>query len=79
MSADWLAAYEAQKAAVLAKMNNPSSAKSGSDVKGSSVTGTSGFSGLVNVDDVKHLSKQTQVTSLMNSLKKSSTGKSLLY
>ena len=74
MSSDWLAAYEAQKAAVLQKMNASKSGPSGQNSNGSStsgsVSGSSEFSGLVNIDHVKHLSKSTQVTKIMDNLKK---------
>ncbi len=75
MSSDWLAAYEAQKAAVLQKMNasksqgTSSQTSNGSSTSGS-VSGSSEFSGLVNIDHVKHLSKSTQVTKIMDNLKK---------
>lgn len=74
MSSDWLAAYEAQKAAVLQKMNASKSGSSGPSSSGTStsasVSGSSEFSGLVNIDHVKHLSKSTQVTKIMDNLKK---------
>jgi len=74
MSSDWLAAYEAQKAAVLQKMNASKSGPSGPNSNGSStsgsVSGSSEFSGLVNIDHVKHFSKSTQVTKIMDNLKK---------
>ena len=60
----WLAAYEAQKAAVMMKMQQ----------KSESVSGTSKFSGLVDTDQVRHAVKSNQVTKLMNNLKKHSGG-----
>ena len=60
----WLAAYEAQKAAVMKKMQQ----------KSESVSGTSKFSGLVDTDQVRHAVKSNQVTKLMNNLKKHSGG-----
>lgn len=64
----WLAAYEAQKAAVLKKMQQ----KSGPDSSSGSVSGTSKFSGLVDVSAVGHVTKSNEVTKLMNNLKKQS-------
>ena len=67
----WLAAYEAQKAAVLQKMNeSKTGAKPAPSAARNSVSGSSEFSGLVNIDHVKHLSKSTQVTKIMDNLKK---------
>ena len=67
----WLAAYEAQKAAVLQKMNeSKTGSKPAPSATRNSVSGTSEFSGLVNIDHVKHLSKSTQVTKIMDNLKK---------
>lgn len=58
----WLAAYEAQKAAVMEKIQQ----------KPESVSGTSKFSGLVDTDQVQHAVKSNQVTKLMTNLKKQS-------
>lgn len=74
---DWLAAYEAQKAAVMAKMNAPKAGQGTATTQSNSVSGSSEFSGLVNVSEVEHLSKTTQVTKLMNNLKKSGMVKSV--
>ena len=65
-NSSWLAAYEAQKAAVLEKMGNSKSESKSSAI----VSGASEFSGLVDIDSVKNFSKSTQVTKLMNTLKK---------
>ena len=59
----WLAAYEAQKAAVLKKIQQKSAPDS------SSVSGTSKFSGLVDAKEVGHVVKSNQVTKLLNTLK----------
>ena len=54
----WLAAYEAQKAAVLKKIQQKSAPDS------SSVSGTSKFSGLVDAKEVGHVVKSNQVNTL---------------
>jgi len=61
----WLAAYEAQKAAVIKKMSEKSSPASSSG----SVSGTSKFSGLVDAKETNHVVKSNQVTKLMDNLK----------
>jgi hypothetical protein len=65
-NSSWLAAYEAQKAAVLQKMTTSKSETDSSAI----VSGASEFSGLVDIESVKNFSKSTQVTKLMNTLKK---------
>ena len=62
----WLAAYEAQKAKAMEKI----SSNSGTTDQHKSLAGSSGYSGLVDANEVRHLSRSTQVTKIMDKLKR---------
>jgi len=66
MSDDWLAAYEAQKAKALKKIEEGGTSDDG---KGS-LAGSTSHQGLVDVKEVRHLSRSTQITKLIDNYKK---------
>ena len=69
---DWLAAYEAQKAKALKKIEEQGSSKSGSGGTSSdrgALAGSTSFQGLVDAKEVRHLTRSTQITKIMDTMK----------
>jgi len=65
---DWLAAYEAQKAKALKKIEEQGKTSGSSGDRGA-LAGSTSFQGLVDAKEVRHLSRSTQITKIMDSMK----------